>query len=301
MVREMAEIPAKLYKYRKFDLNALRMVVDHELWYANPASFNDPLDCAPGFQTNIGLKSLNELLRAMYPEDDEAAHKDRINQLEYLSTEMGDFRTSKDAQRYLIRLLGENIHQRLKTELSRKGVLSFAGTCKSPLMWSHYAESHRGICIEFDTSEIPHPFLSPIDYQAPRMILASDLYAWKIQQDDAARKRIEHTYYYAKSPEWEYESEWRDLRDKQGAADGPYQISAIYFGLRCDYAIKVAVVRMLGPESKVNFYDMAFRDDSFDLFARETELDEIRAQGIRPPMEILLHEAFEPVPDDWNG
>jgi len=34
-------------------------------------------------------------------------------------------------------------------------VCSFSGTQYSIIMWSHYADQHRGFCIEYDTNSLP--------------------------------------------------------------------------------------------------------------------------------------------------
>ena len=54
--------PNKLYKYRKFDLRALKMVTDHGLFFANPRNFDDPLDCSLSLAADISPKKLVELL-----------------------------------------------------------------------------------------------------------------------------------------------------------------------------------------------------------------------------------------------
>lgn len=41
----------------------------------------------------------------------------------------------------------------LDSELGNEGVLTLSATWKSGLMWSHYADEHRGICIEYDTRD----------------------------------------------------------------------------------------------------------------------------------------------------
>lgn len=58
-------LPAKLYKYRPFHVNTLRAMTEAEIFYAWPATFNDPLDCDPTLEVDIGRASLEQLLIAM--------------------------------------------------------------------------------------------------------------------------------------------------------------------------------------------------------------------------------------------
>jgi hypothetical protein len=55
-----------------------------------------------------------------------------------------------------------------KNEFSRnKGILCFSRDWKNPVLWSHYAESHQGLCLGFSfTAE-----LVPIHYSATRVQL----------------------------------------------------------------------------------------------------------------------------------
>jgi hypothetical protein len=41
------------------------------------------------------------------------------------------------------------------------GVICFGAEYKNPVMWAHYADNHRGVCLGFDTDE---RFLFPVEY-----------------------------------------------------------------------------------------------------------------------------------------
>jgi len=45
------------------------------------------------------------------------------------------------------------------------GVMCFSSTWKNPVMWSHYADQHRGICLGF---EVPDVYRKKIKYVARR-------------------------------------------------------------------------------------------------------------------------------------
>lgn len=78
-------------------------------------------------------------------------------------------------------------------------ICSFTETHKNPVVWSHYADEHRGICIEFDTDhiDIRNNLLRPVNYSNTVPILEHK--SWK---DD----RIA---FFNKTEEWAYEKEWR--------------------------------------------------------------------------------------------
>ena len=55
---------------------------------------------------------------------------------------------------------------RIQTDLNSKiGLLSLSSTYREPTLWSHYAESHRGIALGFDIT--PNPNLDEVKYPDP--------------------------------------------------------------------------------------------------------------------------------------
>ena len=170
-------IPHKLYKYRPFEVFCLRLLTHAKVIYSNTRTFNDPLDCNPTIEVDIGRNALEHLcyafLRRTQLEDQAKAE---INNYRYLSREYGDFKTESHVEDYLKRMLAQRIKDELDNELGSKGVLSLSEQWNSVLMWSHYADNHRGMCIEFDTTELPHPNLRAVEYRAPRRVRASDLF-----------------------------------------------------------------------------------------------------------------------------
>ncbi|HEY1928277.1 MAG TPA: DUF2971 domain-containing protein [Caulobacteraceae bacterium] len=193
-------MPTKLYKYRAFGVKTLRNLTEAEVFYAQPKTFNDPMDCDPTIDVDVGRETLEQLyyrLLQRRKEKSEAARE--VNRLRHMSSEYGDFRTNKDVDAYLVQILASRIKDELDDEFGQSGVLSLSATWSSGLMWSHYADEHRGICIEYDTRDQDHPHLAPVSYRAPRAIKTSDLIRWKARDDEAAKRRVIQTYFYAKS------------------------------------------------------------------------------------------------------
>jgi hypothetical protein len=278
-------IPKKLYKYRKFDVITLNMITDHGLYFANPRKFNDPLDCELSILPDISPRKLSDLLKALLgPEREEYWHHEVASAIHHAS-EHGDIKVPGAPRDYLKRMLADAIGTEIRKEFDQRGVLSFSATWQSVLMWSHYADEHRGICLEFDTSELPHNCLAAVRYDGDRSVKASDIYAWKLGDEEAAGKRAFETHFYSKAPDWHYEQEWRDIGDEPGNC-GDYRIAGVYFGFRCDYAVQVAIVKMLGLKSDVNLYDVRLSPDSFELRRTEVDAGEIDALGMREPKGI---------------
>ena len=115
-------------------------------------------------------------------------------------------------------------------------IACFSERCDSPLMWAHYADCGRGICVEYDvpmTGELAHPikslssdrdcFLSmyPVIYSNERYDathIAEDLILLLLAVEIGAVNSCDFSKYdllkdlklsLYKSNDWEYEREWR--------------------------------------------------------------------------------------------
>jgi hypothetical protein len=287
-------LPAKLYKYRVFNVNTLRLLTESKVYYANPGSFNDPLDCKPTISVDVE-RSVLECLYYKFlvkTERTSTAAKSAIADLRCASSEHGDYLTD---DRCLKKLLAEKIMPLLHNEMANKGVFSLSETWQSPLMWSHYADEHRGICIEFDTTDVPHPYIGAVDYCRLRSVKASDIIDWKLQGSADAARRVYDTYFFAKAPEWKYEKEWRDIREPVGNADAGFSITSIYFGLKCEAAVITSVVKLLHSATRsIAFYQIYSRDGSFKLHRRQVDPNEVVALGVRSSAMLDFKDVIPP-------
>ena len=67
-------------------------------------------------------------------------------------------------------------------------------------MWSHYGDSHNGVCIEYDLLENPY-----ID----KMVLPVIYTDTTLSHDDILDQELLLYAMLFKSPDWKYEDEWR--------------------------------------------------------------------------------------------
>src|SRR3546814_2246259 len=86
-------------------------------------------------------------------------------------------------------------------------------------MWSHYAQQHEGVCLEFSTPENVARNLLRVRYGADRSIPLSELYAWKVEHNADARERVLNLAFLSKAQAWEYEREWRILRSEEHTSE----------------------------------------------------------------------------------
>ncbi|MDR3426082.1 DUF2971 domain-containing protein [Silvimonas sp.] len=285
-------LPTKLYKYCPFNVFSLRAINEAEIFHASPTQFNDPLDSNPTLDLDISTDDAVRLLSRMLEMSGETSDRieRQINTLRYNATEPSeDEPNTPEGEELNLRLLLEMyILRTLRREMAAHGVFSLSETYSSVLMWSHYGDHHRGLCLEYDTSLMAVPSLGPIDYKAPRAVSAYQLLRWKIEGNADAKEQVRQNYFHAKSDEWAYEQEWRDISDKVGVNTLNFRLSAIHFGLRTDFTVKQAIVKMLSRDQDIELYDMMARNESFKLERELVGRDYLERIGIRQPPFIIF-------------
>jgi hypothetical protein len=303
--------PKSLYKYRSFSVRTLRLLAQAEIYYSDPKDFNDPLDCNPTIEIDLDRRDLVKLFAKMRMaqlrkngktgEDAKALVKDDYNRIFYSATEDGHPDTGPDANRYLLRLLADEIRGDLEAEMKSHGVLSLSARWDNPLLWSHYADEHRGLCIEYDTDEVSHPGLRAVTYGGARAIKTSCLSQWKLGKDQAAGSTVFDTYFLTKAVDWRYEKEWRDIGSSIGINDTSYRVKSVTFGLRCDSAVVTAVIMLFEGHGSVDFYSVYPRGDKFSLNRYRLDADEHRQFGIRSSAVLDFKDVFLPELDERSG
>ena len=157
------KIPKRLYKYREFSNRTLDMLVNDHLYFADPSTFNDPLDTRPSLDIDLDGRELVDLLRKLVERrarfEMRAAAKTikyrgprTTNHIKQLSRRRADrligqieyYATDPEYEPETLKqsLLGGYIKDELLRQYD-KGVVSLAGRAVCPLMWSHYGDQHR--------------------------------------------------------------------------------------------------------------------------------------------------------------
>jgi hypothetical protein len=95
------------------------------------------------------------------------------------------------------------------------GIVCFTDKADSLLMWGHYAEGHRGFAYGFDPR---HPFFhSGVGFEGARLF-RKVVYSRRRPRvalsearvpEDLFSERLAHEFFFTKSDDWAYESEWR--------------------------------------------------------------------------------------------
>ena len=196
-----------IFRYRDFNPNNISALSKGRLYLSSPNKFNDPWDCNVDFSIDDFKSSFENM--GFLKEIESKLGLD-INSLSE------DFKTKiiEECLRAEKNVNDEKVL--IEQDLSKKHtdyikdtvkVACFSEVNNSILMWSHYADCHKGFCLEYDIEELKmyndiFSFIYPIKYSnVPAEICAS------FEPEKADNLTIYATM--CKSSHWEYEREWR--------------------------------------------------------------------------------------------
>ena len=190
-----------IYKYRKLEESDIttRLIIEGELYFSSPDEFNDPFDSRITYDFN----SLS---------DDEV--KLYLTKLQRRNDLIG--RNPELTKIYLENLFKNRIKLQELSDLTESevlnkkiGIFSSSKFWDNLLMWSHYADHHKGIVVGLNEKRIinDNSFLICGDVQylndnVPPKLLPS--------MDDPS---IMHVRFFHKAKDWSYENEFRLLND----------------------------------------------------------------------------------------
>ncbi|BBS91560.1 DUF2971 domain-containing protein [Citrobacter sp. Cy234] len=318
-----SNIPTHLYKYKSFSVDSLDLLVSDKLFFANPNSFNDPLDCNPSIKDNIhDVDVLKDILKRLIIDNTkkeltEAASKIKYNgprTLEKIES-LGEREAAQvlsgiddyllifdDNMVFVLNDILDLIKKNLMTNYT-SGVLSLAQNYDCPLMWSHYADQHKGFCIGYDVSENGFYDIHALNYEGSRFITTQQVHDMLFGSSESirksAKKAIDEVVLLSKAPQWSYEKEHRVILD-QGLQDNPFRLSDVTFGLRFKDSAKFSVMKALsGRGGDLEFYDMVLSNDSFELGRIPLSLENMSFRNY-PTNNYRVYQDFLDISDTAN-
>lgn len=245
-----------LYRYRnQADIERLIASLEKnetpQIWFSNPCDFNDPFDTwSPNVCTRIP-KIMDDLINYYYNKICVSSNLNDSEKTECYNlckscipcSNLSDFISSVTDifVRYCPNLDRKTVLREIETETrqpiintyinqqKKSGVACFSEVPNSILMWSHYGDSHKGVCLEYTFQTLNNvvinntrndsltKFIYPINYKtdlSEYVRLTSELILNFMNnmnpKPDSCRVEImRHTL--TKAIEWSYEREWRIL------------------------------------------------------------------------------------------
>lgn len=137
------------------------------------------------------------------------------------------------------------------------------------LLWAHYANSHKGFCIEYDLDKLDTCIAAFIDY---RIDVEYQENKPIISPDDSIEAKIKKAF-FTKSLAWDYENEYRLVFGSSGVKKIAFDaIRAIYFGLNMPLAERNAIVNGL-KDKGIEFYQIERVGKDYKLSANKLLFD----------------------------
>lgn len=236
------QLPRNLYKYRSMSEHTLDIFRKCELYFSAPVDFNDPFDCkfAPVITSQTKLAEAIAARQNLGYEE-EAVKATIANEVDITA------KISKAVDRVM------NNH----------GICCFSKKCDDILMWSHYSDSHKGVCLEFDVAEDPNFFAFPM------VVKYQDAYPMIDISPKEGMAKYVTLLLSTKFSAWSYEQEVRVCKMKNDAYKfKPLALKSVIFGCKSDDATiqKVATVVKNNPSLQhVMFYKEVMDEKAYKL------------------------------------
>jgi len=249
------------------------ILINGKIRFAPIGEFNDPFELEPVI-TPISRKHIEYTL---------SLSDDKLKTIEFTNE---DHNYSLERER-----LSDEYKSIYKQKISKYGILSLSSNLdinqlisisipdkKDPrsniLMWSHYADSHKGFIIEFDNDFISGIEIIKVDYSNDRDYLTYE----DIDEDHF------HKVFFKKSKEWSYEQEYRaimPLSDASEVIDNRFHlfnfnkksVKSITFGCAMSEKEKNEIIELIENDKEfvsVIFNHALLDDDNFCLQFYET-------------------------------
>jgi hypothetical protein len=283
--------PNSLFKYRCNNEKARYNLENDLVWVCSPTSYNDPFDSsisiaaetltktviqdvvkefiAKELGSKVDARKTEQILDAPNPalalQELIMAEMDQVPQ-EHRERFRGPLEAQMKAwEEAFNRLLPASHKESLK-------VCSFSETQYSIIMWSHYADQHRGFCVEYDCLSLPPEslfvrMLYPVIY-SEKLFEGTKYYLAAIRDQKTFNVLFPALAALHKSPEWSYEKEWRlvipaNLVKKPSLWRVP-SAKRVYLGERIPAGEKERIIEICERKS-IEVHQMHLADDSFCL------------------------------------
>lgn len=196
-----------LYKYRKWEPYGKKMLEENEFYFTSSRDLNDPFDCHidPEFgpaTRGEKLAGLSRHLASQHPE----LNASEVEKLALRQFPPGSlFPGQKNKKKWLA--------PTIERQENFFGFLSLSRSPTDVLMWTHYADEHKGICVGLSVDKIDAFILAQVDkgkrtffYRDP-IEYVEERPRWNFVRDDTL-EMLEKSF-VTKSSAWSYEQEER--------------------------------------------------------------------------------------------
>lgn len=249
--------PPIVFRYRNDSEYTLDELTQSYIYFPDRSQLNDPFDCYPGLlkvsQSPDKLKKLaNNLVLRDYKNLPRIERRKKMREL----IEKPD-------------LLRNGIHNNLISILNRFGIGCFTFTPSNLMMWSHYSNYHKGVCLQFDINK-DKKFFNGLE-----LVKYIDDFLIKEYFLDEDSDPLSHLF-YTKSSVWSVEHELRLIKMTAGKYNfDKSALVGVIFGMKCEEAFIRKVLESSNNDNYPNlkFYTTEPSKNSFGLVFQEVKFE----------------------------
>jgi len=276
---QIKNFPDSFFKYRKLSERTIESIRENYIWLAEISSLNDPFECSIQFDNdeclrefyssetfkNNFVKKTGQILSEKEIKSIIKSKKPYDKYIEVCKTKNVIINLSPERQLEKVQKRWNVIVEETNRNLR---ICSFSLEKNSLLLWSHYSDEHKGICLEYDflNAEEFRTFIQPVIYR-DKVHKIGLFEEYKLMQMIGSS--------LIKSGDWSYEKEWRLTIFKQKEkfpqkmkAPSP---KAIYLGTRFHLNkehLKNELFK-IAAERKIPLYQMIKHPNEFKLIEKE--------------------------------
>ena len=270
---------------------------------SNPSKLMEIVTIISGFSSNAALNTtfdINSIIKVVpnLISDDEIRKLllddnldpkgiiRKMNAEKGILNKVGSLLTEPDRERLMKEI--ENFERGLPNELNKikkrvnelMGISCFAERSDNILMWSHYADKHKGFCVEYDLSKAKNInttlLLFPVKYSKKRANLPMDIFDFgnpngvKVKDKDISISKFINIF-LTKSDIWEYEEEWRIICLLQSLEEQKLyedMISKVYLGANIKPEDESRIYEILQDKNDIEIIKYSMSNDSFCLVTK---------------------------------
>lgn len=246
-----------LYKYAPHnnDSRKYEIITKSQLWFSKVESFNDPIDSKLDYRQEYTEDEIKQ-----YWENFIKNKPDNPPTLDKLLQDWGNNSSFIE-------------HQNRGFDKYRKGlgVFCFSKNPKNILMWSHYANNHKGIVYEFKPSLFTdkktssfNAFPYKVNYPNDRCY---DLLSHTLKEEKKKEQFAKELL--TKANDWQYEEEYRmiDFENSGNKVFNKESLISIIFGVRTN-KVEIDILRYLCVKhgfSHIKFKKAQFKKAQFEI------------------------------------
>ncbi|AEG01051.1 DUF2971 domain-containing protein [Methylomonas methanica] len=244
----------RLYKFGKLNEFSEALFSTASVYFSSAAEFNDPFECTPSFEfTHEPDKIMDQLVRAVLANNPRLTHHSAS--AEALAIYLED------------RHRNSAVWEALKNDLIHEfrhcvGIYCLTERRDSILMWSHYADDHKGFCIEFEATDYTPVFGGAQQVSYEKEYPEINFYNTPIE--DKVKLSL-----LTKFTDWNYEREWRILDHDIGSGTRTYPaelMKSVTFGIRMLTEHKEKIRDWVSARGcDVQFYQAVQGKDRFEV------------------------------------